>query len=612
VNSNEGYANVGGANEDIMFSVPMNNTKNIVWGELDWGKIQSRVRKIQHRIYKASMKNDTKRVHWLQKFLVNSLDVKLFSVRQVTSLNKGKSTAGVDRVLVLTPEKRVNLALQLKLDGNASPIRRVWIPKPGKDEMRPLGIPTVEDRARQALAKLALEPQWEGIFEPNSYGFRPGRSAQDAIEAIFLCLHHNCPKWVFDADIRKCFDQIDHQALLDKLNTYPQMRKQIRAWLKAGVMEGYANTAKEPATTTDFGTPQGGVISPLLANIALHGLEFHLKNYVSELPLKPNPSAGRGKAVKSKALGIVRYADDFVLIHENKKILDMCVDETKRWLTHMGLEISEQKSAVLDGRQGFHFLGFQIILVRKVHADRYKVKITPSKLSKQRFLLKVRDLLQWKSISSYDLILNLRPLILGWANYYKYCECKGTFHKLTHMIFQKVRAWVFRRDTRNGRLFIKERYFPSGRTYSFNGVQHRDNWILCGKRKFKDGVVKEVHLPHLVWVPSKKHVKVRGDESPYSFSHYWALRTQKYSPYPVRVRELLVKQSNLCPMCKKQFTNFDSTSWEVDHIVPKFAGGRDESINLQLLHKECHEKKTKNDLLKYEPKEKVNRKRKVK
>lgn len=327
--------------------------------------------------------------------------------------------------------------------------------------------------------------------------------------------------------------------------------------------------------------------------------------------MKPNPSAGRGKAVKMKALGIVRYADDFVLIHENKAILEMCVDETKRWLAHIGLEISEQKSAVIDGRQGFNFLGFQIILVRKAQIDRYKVKITPSKLSKQRFLLKVRDYLQWKTASSYDIICKLKPLILGWANYFKYCECGDTFHNLTHMIFQKVRAWVFRRDTRNGRRFVKERSFPSGKTYSFYGVQHRDNWILCGKRKFKNGVVKEVYLPHLVWVPSKKHVKVRGDESPYSLSHYWALRNQKYSPYPLRVRELLVKQSNVCRVCKKQFSAFDSTSWEVDHIVPTFAGGRDKYNNLQLLHKECHEKKTKADLLKYQPKVKVSRKRKV-
>jgi RNA-directed DNA polymerase len=605
-----GYADVRDANEETMFSEPMSNVY-ITWDDVNWTKVQSRVRKIQHRIYKASLNGDTKRMYWLQRFLVNSRDAKLLAVRQVTTLNKGKSTPGVDKKVIITAEQRINLALNLELDGYAAPIRRVWIPKPGKTEKRPLGIPTIKDRACQALAKCALEPQWEAVFEPDSYGFRPGRSAHDAIESIFLNLHHNRPKWVYDADIRKCFDRIDHDALLDKLNTYPQMERQIRAWLKAGIMEGYANTLKEdPVDPTILGTPQGGIISPLLANIALHGLEFHLKSYVAELPIKPNPSSGRGRAVKSKALGFVRYADDFVLIHENKEILELCVIETKKWLSQIGLEISEEKSSLRDGRGGFNFLGFQIILVRKLHAGRYKVKITPSKQSRKRFLLKIRDIIQRnKSVSSFDLICILRPRILGWANYYKYCECKEVFHILTHMIFQKIRAWVFRRDTRNGRQFVKEKYFPSDKYYSFYGVQHQDNWILCGKRKFKNGVVKEIFLPHLVWVPSMKHTKVKGMESPFSFSHYWSLRTSKYSTYPHRVRELLVKQTNRCPICKKEFNSFDSTSWEVDHIIPKFAGGLDMYDNLQLLHKECHEQKTKMDLLGYKPKNKKVRKR---
>lgn len=606
-----GYADVKGASEEPMSSEPMSNS-NIMWDNVKWMEVQSRVRKIQHRIYKASLKDDTRRVHWLQKFLIRSLDARLLAVRQVTTLNKGKSTAGVDKLIIVKAEERMNLALNLELDGYATPIRRVFIPKPGKTEKRPLGIPTIKDRACQALAKLALEPEWEAIFEPDSYGFRPGRGAHDAIESIFLSLHHNRPKWVYDADIRKCFDRIDHDALLVKLNTYPQMKKQIRAWLKAGVLEGYASTPKDLAVDpTNLGTPQGGVISPLLANIALHGLENHLKSYVSELPLKPNPSSGRGKLVKRKALGVVRYADDFVLIHENKQILEMCVIETKRWLSHIGLEISEEKSALRYARGGFNFLGFQIILVRKLQADRYKVKITPSKASRKRFLLKIREILQRnKSISSYELICMLRPLILGWANYFKYCECAEVFHKLTFLIFQKLRAWVFRRDTRNGRLFVKEKYFPTGRCYSFYGVQHYDNWILNGKRKFKNGVVKEIYLPHLVWVPSKKHVKVKGEETPYSLSHYWALRTAKYSPYPLRVRELLVKQNNRCTICKKAFNDLDSATWEVDHIIPRFAGGLDRYDNLQLLHKECHEQKTKVDMLGYKPKEKVNRKSK--
>lgn len=588
------------------------SNRNVTWDKVEWTQVNYRVSKMQHRIYKASLKGDTRRVHWLQKFLIGSLDAKQLAVRQVTTLNKGKSTAGVDKIVVMTAEERANLALSLELDGYATPIRRVWIPKPGKIEKRPLGIPTIRDQACQALAKLALEPQWEAIFEPNSYGFRPGRRAHDAIEAIFKNLHHNRPKWVYDADIRKCFDRIDHDALLAKLNTYPQMHRQIRAWLKAGIMEGYANTQKQTVEATAVGTPQGGIISPLLANIALHGLENHLKSYVAELPLKPNSSAGRGRLVKQKALGIVRYADDFVVFHENKEVLDLCIVEIENWLKQIGLEINEEKSNIRDARGSFNFLGFQVTIVRKRTTGRYKVKIVPSKEARKRFLLKIRSIIQrHKSISSYDLINMLRPVILAWANYYKYCECKTVFHKLTHMIFQKVRAWVFRRDNKNGHLFVKEKYFPNGKTYSFYGVLHRDNWILNGKRKFESGVVKENYLPHLVWVPSQKHVKIKAEESPYSRSHYWALRTAKHSPYPHRVTELLVKQNNRCKICKKLFTEFDSTSWEVDHIKPQFAGGLDRYDNLQLLHKECHEQKTKQDMLEYRPKEPARRKRRT-
>lgn len=575
---------------------------NITWGNVEWTKVNSRVSKIQHRIYKASLKGETKRMYWLQKFLIGNLDAKLLAVRQVTTLNKGRSTPGIDKKVIITAKERTNLALSLKLDGYATPIRRVWLQKPGKTEKRPLGIPTIRDRACQALAKIALEPQWEAIFEPNSYGFRPGRSSHDAIEAIFKNLSHNRPKWVYDANIRKCFDQIDHDALLAKLNTYPQMQRQIRAWLKAGVMEGYANTPfiKDAAEPPKLGTPQGGIISPLLANIALHGLENHLKSYVAELPMKANPSAGRGRREKAKALGIVRYADDFVVIHENKQILDLCVVEIQKCLSQVGLEINKEKSTIRDIRGGLNFLGFQIIIVRKRTVGCYKVKIVPSKEAKENFLLKIRKIIQRnKATSSYDLINMLKPLTLGWANYYKYCECKSTFNKMAYMTFQKLRAWVFRRDDQTGRLSIKEKYFPSGKTYTFYGKQHQDNWILYGKRKFKTGVVKENYLPPISWVPSRKHIKIQGKESPYSHSHYWALRTSKYSPYPHRISKLLIRQQNRCPICKNQFNEFDSATWEVDHIKPRFAGGLDRYNNLQLLHKQCHEQKTRQDMLGY-------------
>lgn len=575
------------------------NKTSVMWSNINWTKVQSYVRKIQFRIYKAKIKGNNNLVYALQKMLVRTRAARLLAVRQVTTLNKGRKTAGVDRQIVTTDVQKLMLTRTLRLDGKAMPIRRVWIPKPGKAEKRPLGIPVITDRAKQTLAKLALEPEWEAIFENNSYGFRPGRRPHDAIEAIFLSLRHNTPKWVYDADIRKCFDEIDHSALLNKINTYPEMHRQIAAWLRAGIMEDYANTPKdsESAIPSTKGTPQGGAISPLLANIALHGLENHLTNYVGRLPIKPHPGANRGVSAKMKALSVIRYADDFVLIHRNKEILELCIDETRKWLAHMGLQINEEKSKIKDGRNGFLFLGFQIIQVRKVRAGRYKTKIQPSRKNQDKLLGKIRDIIQNKrSVSSYTLISILRPIIIGWANYFKYSECKQVFHKMTHLIFQKIRAWVFRRDTQNGRLKVKQKYFPSGRSYKFDGTEHQDNWILVGRQKDKKGKIKDNYLPHIVWIKSKKYVKIAGDQSPYNLDIYWAMRSAKYSPYPIRIRTLLVRQNQCCAICKKQFTTADSDSWEVDHIIPRSQGGQDAYKNLQLLHRDCHILKTQKDL----------------
>src|SRR6266699_265993 len=201
---------------------------------------------------------------------MKSRSARLLAVRRVTQENQGKKTAGIDGVKSSAPAGRLALAQashpKRKSKRKPTPLRRVWIPKPGKAEQRPLGIPVVFDRACQAVAKQALEPQWEALFEADSYGFRPGRSAQDAIAAIFNTIRAKS-KYVLDADIKGCFDNIDHQVLLGKLRTYPAMRRLVKGWLKAGVMDGLE------LSPTHAGTPQGGVVSPLLANIALYGME---------------------------------------------------------------------------------------------------------------------------------------------------------------------------------------------------------------------------------------------------------------------------------------------------------------------------------------------------
>jgi RNA-directed DNA polymerase len=267
------------------------------WKTLSWKEIERQVFKLQKRIYRASSNSETAKVHKLQRLLLNSWSARCLAVRRVTQDNRGKRTAGIDGKVALTATERMELVQSLNLEMKASPLRRVWIEKEGTDEQRPLGIPTIADRALQALVKLALEPEWEARFEANSYGFRPGRGCHDAIEAIFSGIHYTA-KHVLDADIAKCFDRINHEALLEKLNTFPLMRRLIQNWLKAGVMDG------ETLFPTDEGTPQGGVISPLLANIALHGFETDI---TTSFPMQVKKD---GQVHRHWQPRVIRYADD--------------------------------------------------------------------------------------------------------------------------------------------------------------------------------------------------------------------------------------------------------------------------------------------------------------
>ena len=287
------------------------------WSDIPWRKLEKNIYKLQKRIYKASSRDNVKLVRRLQKLLIKSWAAKCLAVRRVTQDNQGKKTAGVDGVKSLSPEQRLTLINKLKLGEKVAPTRRVWIPKPGKKEKRPLGIPTMKDRALQGLVKLALEPEWEAKFESNSYGFRPGRSCHDAIAAIHAAIKQKS-KYVFDANISQCFDCINHKKLLEKLNTYPALRKQIRAWLKAGVMDGLE------LKPTPQGTPQGGIISPLLANIALHGMENLIKDYIVQFRILSPSGRPINTKDKRQSISLIRYADDFVILHEDIYVLNKC------------------------------------------------------------------------------------------------------------------------------------------------------------------------------------------------------------------------------------------------------------------------------------------------
>ncbi|EAW33661.1 RNA-directed DNA polymerase [Lyngbya sp. PCC 8106] len=409
-------------------SKTLNKNQTVEWKDLNWRKLEKVTFKLQHRIFQASERDDVKAVRKLQKTLINSWSAKCIAVRRVTQDNQGKNTAGVDGIKSLTPKQRINLVGRLKLTGKVKPTRRVNIPKPGSTETRPLGIPTINDRALQALVKLALEPEWEAKFEPNSYGFRPGRSCHDAIEAIFKNIHKS--KYVLDADITKCFDCIDHKALLSKIHTYPTLSRLIKRWLKAGYCDG-----KELFPINE-GTPQGGVISPLLANIALHGMEERVKQYAKTL--KGNKLHNRS------ALSLIRYADDFVIIHEDVNVVKKCQEIIADWLSDMGLELKPSKTKLthtlnkIDGKVGFEFLGFHIQqhkvgnyrCEKNTHGTPlgFNTLITPSKTKIKTHLVKIAEIIDsHKTAPQAALISKLNPLIRGWSNYYSTVCSKETF-----------------------------------------------------------------------------------------------------------------------------------------------------------------------------------------
>jgi RNA-directed DNA polymerase len=558
------------------------------WKDLPWRKLERRLFKLQKRIFKASQRGDVKAVRRLQKTLMRSWSAKCLAVRRVTQDNQGKKTAGVDGIKSLKPEQRLELVNSMSLSQKAKPTRRVWIPKPGTEEKRPLGIPTMADRALQALVKQALEPEWEAKFEPNSYGFRPGRSAHDAIAAIFGCISRKA-KYVLDADISKCFDRIDHKALLAKLKTFPTMRRQIKCWLKSGVLEG------KTLFPTQAGTPQGGVISPLLANIALHGMEERINQaFPSKEIWSKNKRIGRKNPAH-----LIRYADDFVILHEDLEVVQQCQEIIAEWLQQMGLELKPSKTKLThtlneyEGNVGFNFLGFTVrqYSMGIHHTSKnskgeplgYKTLITPSQEGISRHQEKLKKIIKvHKASTQLQLIEELNPVITGWSNYYSTVVSSEHYSKLDNWLYHRFRSWAEHRHPLKSQYWISDKYWL---------IDRGGGWRFAARNQ--DSIRRVAKHSE---TPIERHIKVQNNRSPYDGDWiYWSSRMGKHPEVNGRVAALLKRQKGKCPECQLYFREGDIL--EVDHTVPRSQGGKDEYINFQLLHRHCHDTKTARDFL---------------
>jgi RNA-directed DNA polymerase len=546
------------------------------WNTLNWRAIEKRVFKLQKRIYQASRRGEVKTVHRLQKLLMRSWSAKCLAVRKVTQDNRGKKTAGIDGVKNLSPANRMRLVLILHLQAKARPVRRVWIPKRGTTEKRGLGIPVMWDRATQALAKLALEPEWEARFEPNSYGFRPGRSAHDAMEAIFESIKQK-PKFVLDADIAKCFDRISHTALLGKLQTFPVMRRAIKGWLQAGVMDG------QELFPTKEGTPQGGPLSPLLANIALHGLETAICSAF------PRDKYVNGKRIRWKPQ-VIRYADDFVVVHHDIEAIKEVQSIATQWLRELGLELKPSKTRIThtlhshEGNVGFDLLGWTVrqYPVGKTHSGKvngqllgFKTIITPSKAAQAEHQQALREKIQQeKTATQSQLIHDLNKIITGWTNYHSAVASKSVFSGMRQQMYSKLRRWAFHRHPNKSRTWVTEKYWHPG---------NEGKWDF----RVMDGPRLITHSEKAI----RRHVKVQGTKSPYDGDWaYWSTRLGRYPLLTKAETALLKKQQGKCPWCGLRFQMGEII--ETDHILSLARGGSDIPSNRQLLHGHCHDQKT--------------------